>query len=209
MCPPPRADVQLVERRTIVSAHAGGSSRRVYGGSIWSPASLPRCRWRVETAFYGRRCGISPDGSWVLTSVGNDIVKVPVNGGDRISLAKGARPALSRDGAHIAYLSGQKIWVADADGRNAVELKSTDLGSQSLAWLPDGRLAWQSVDNRNYVIRNLKTGSDERFLLKTHLDLYLIHASRVTVLNSRCSGCGIARKPGCGCFPGRAARSGA
>ena len=143
--------------------------RRLIEASLWrldlvagEPAAVPLAR---ETAFYGA-LSISPDGSWVLTSVGNDIVKVPVNGGDRVSLAKGARPALSRDGAHIAYLSGQKIWVADADGRNAVELKSTDLGSQSLAWLPDGPLAWQSVDNRNYVIRNLKTGSDERFLLK-------------------------------------------
>jgi Tol biopolymer transport system component len=44
-------------------------------------------------------------------------------------------PALSPDGKHIAFFAGNKPWVMNSDGTNAVPLANT--GGVELAWSPD------------------------------------------------------------------------
>lgn len=57
------------------------------------------------------------------------------------------------------------MWVARADGVRPEEVKDSAVGIERLVWLPDGRLAWPTPDNRNYRIRDLQTGRDE-YLVK-------------------------------------------
>jgi Tol biopolymer transport system component len=59
-----------------------------------------------------------------------------------VSTAGEASPVYSPDGGRIAFVSSRsgtpEIWVADADGKNAVEMPAAGRRGQGLAWSPDG-----------------------------------------------------------------------
>jgi Tol biopolymer transport system component len=111
--------------------------------------------------------GLSPDGKWVLISGGpaGDVMKIPRAGGEPIPLVKGTSAVWSPDGRRLAFVSdrggARRVWVGDADGRGALEIMDAIVANPLVTWLPDGRLAWQTADARNYKIRDLETGKDE------------------------------------------------
>jgi hypothetical protein len=127
------------------------------------------------TATFGAPA-ISPDGQWIVAarsmaargtsvslSADATLVKIPISGGEPIPLATGTSPAWSLDGrlAYISDASGSPgVWVSNADGREAIELRDATVGSR-VSWLSDGRLAWQLPSNRDYRIRDLSTGREE------------------------------------------------
>lgn len=60
-------------------------------------------------------------------------------------------PAWSPDATRIAFITGERLWVADADGSNATQL--TTVRSAFPTWSPDGtRLAFQGVDGSDWEI---------------------------------------------------------
>jgi eukaryotic-like serine/threonine-protein kinase len=111
--------------------------------------------------------GLSPDGKWILMSggEGGDVMKIPRAGGEPIPLVKGTSAAWSPDGRRLAFVSdrggARQVWVSDADGGGSLEIKDAVVTNPLVTWLPDGRLAWQTPDARNYRIRNLVNGKDE------------------------------------------------
>ena len=149
--------------------------RRVNHANLWrlaldraghAPAPLTK-----GTSYYGRP-QISNDSQWIVFSGGplGEIAKLPLSGGQPIPLVSGATPVWSPDGRRLAFLSGTgshpTVWVGDSEGRQAVEQPRTEASRNYLmSWLPDGRLAWQTVDVRNFQIRDLATGRDE-FLIE-------------------------------------------
>jgi hypothetical protein len=103
---------------------------------------------------------------------------MPLGGGQPIPLTKGTTPTWSPDGQRLAFFSDRNgketLWVGDADGRRANEQQGAVLSTNKLmTWLPDGRLAWQTTDFRNYQIRDLTTGRDD-FLLKTPIGFVFV-----------------------------------
>ena len=69
--------------------------------------------------------------------------------------------AWSPDGGRLALIRGLQIWISDADGLPPHEVKDASAGNYRVTWLPDGRLAWQTSDARNYRIRYLASGREE------------------------------------------------
>ncbi len=53
------------------------------------------------------------------------------------------------------------IWVTDTGGRAPKEVTGAETKDNLVTWIPDGRLAWQTPDARNYRIRNLSSGQEE------------------------------------------------
>ena len=112
---------------------------------------------------------ISPDGQWTVFSneLSAEITKMALAGGKPIPLFKNAEfPVLSRDGERLAFVSSRsgvpRVWVSKSDGRDAVEVTDSAVSAvYFLTWLPDGRVAWQTPDYRNYQIRDLSNGRDE------------------------------------------------
>ena len=116
---------------------------------------------------------LAPDGQWVSATLeagrGPEIVKIPVAGGDPIPMVAGVNGSWSGDGRRFAFVSDRggrdRVWVGDAEGRQAVELEGTDLQNPFVTWFPDGRLAWQTPDARNYRIRDLATEREESLVM--------------------------------------------
>jgi Tol biopolymer transport system component len=110
---------------------------------------------------------VSPDGRWIVASETSGssrrIVRLPVMGGEFAELTAGGGASFSPDGARLAFVRGpQRVWVSDADGRAAQQVKDAEAGPNDfVTWFPDGRLAWQTSDVRNYRIRDLASGHDE------------------------------------------------
>ena len=109
---------------------------------------------------------VSPDGRWIVASErsesGRRIVRLPLTGGEFAELTAGSGASFSPDGTRLAFVRGpQRVWVSDADGRAAQQVKDAEAGpNDHVTWFPDGRLAWQTSDVRNYRIRDLASGHD-------------------------------------------------
>ncbi len=86
-----------------------------------------------------------------------------MTGGEVAELTAGGGASYSPDGTRLAFVRGpQHVWVSDPDGRAAQEVKDAQAGPNDfVTWFPDGRLAWQTADIRNYRIRDLASGHDE------------------------------------------------
>ncbi len=110
---------------------------------------------------------VSPDGRWIVASEtrgsSRRIVRLPLTGGEVAELTAGSGASYSPDGTRLAFVRGaQHVWVSDADGRAAQQVKDAQAGPNDyVTWFPDGRLAWQTSDVRNYRIRDLASGQDE------------------------------------------------
>jgi len=89
---------------------------------------------------------------------------MPVGGGDKVQLAVGRSPAWSSNGRRLAWFSNnrgaQRLWVGDADGRHANEIRSSSMNRSVLTWFDDEHLGWPRVEG-SYRIRDLSTGLDE------------------------------------------------
>jgi eukaryotic-like serine/threonine-protein kinase len=121
-------------------------------GSIWAVAPLggpPR-----QIIARGRSPSVSADGDrlafeglgvadgnthvWIANADGSGVRQVVTR-----SSLEAARPALSPDGARIAYLDYTEgprgdVWVADVDGRRPRRLTFDAVEMGGLAWAPDG-----------------------------------------------------------------------
>ena len=128
---------------------------------------------------------VSPDGQWILATQGTcsdpRTVKIPIGGGEPVQFAAGCAAVWSPDGGRLAFTSrsvngAQRVWISDADGLGPKEVK--DAASASLTWLPDGRLAWRTVDGRNYRIRDLASGREELLVKDPVGYIFEAHFSR-------------------------------
>jgi hypothetical protein len=113
---------------------------------------------------------VSPDGQWILASQGtgsnSHIVRFPANGGEPFQITSGTMGVLSPNDRQLAFVSRRtnqyRVWTSDADGLGAAEVPDAVTGNPTrIAWLPDGRLAWQTADGENYRIRDLANGHEE------------------------------------------------
>ena len=115
---------------------------------------------------------VSPDGKWITATAGSEpvteIVKIPIEGGEPVRLTEGVGAVWSPDGRRLAFVSKRggspSVWLMTPDGVRVEEVKDSAVSNPLVAWLPDGRLAWQTPDARNYRIRDLKTGREERLV---------------------------------------------
>ena len=143
----------------------GAVSINLWQVDLGQPGPVPTALTR-GTAGYGAP-HFSPDGNWVsaTTGRGSEVVKIPVAGGDPIPMVTGSNGSWSDDGRRFAFTSEAggraRVWVGDAEGRQAIEVEGSDLQNRTVTWFPDGRLAWQTPDARDYRIRDLATGSEE------------------------------------------------
>ncbi len=113
---------------------------------------------------------VSPDGQWILASQGtgsnSHVVRFPANGGEPFQITSGTIGVLSPKDRRLAFVSSHtnqyRVWTSDADGLGAAEVPdAVTANPTNLAWLPDGRLAWQTPDGANYRIRDLANGHEE------------------------------------------------
>ena len=107
---------------------------------------------------------VSPDGQWIVASQEHEsthrIVRTPLAGGEFSELATGAGAVWSPDGTRLAFTTGPSVWVSDVDGRAPLQVRGAETVNDEVTWLPDGRLAWQTSDARNYRIHNLASGQE-------------------------------------------------
>ena len=112
---------------------------------------------------------LSPDGQSLVAVQGRDesaaqIVKLSGDGGEIVRLGAGFSPSWSPDGQRLAFISSRggsrRVWVADADGQHAAEIKDST-PDYDVAWLRDGRIAWNLPDGSNYRLHDLSSGREE------------------------------------------------
>jgi WD40 repeat protein len=93
-----------------------------------------------------------------------EVVSIPVTGGEPVSLTEGRNGSWSPDGRRLAFFSDRsgtrRVWTSDPEGNRPVELKDSAVG-YAVMWLPDGRLAWNTPDARDFRIRDLATGRED------------------------------------------------
>jgi Tol biopolymer transport system component len=90
---------------------------------------------------------LSPDGRTIMFDLLGDLYTVPITGGKATRVMGGnqldVHPTYSPDGRRIAFVSDRsgsdQLWIADANGSNAVRLSDLPSGTISFpAWTPDG-----------------------------------------------------------------------
>lgn len=158
-------DVSADGERLLYTRTSGHANiwRLDLGGAATVATSLTR---GTSVLAYPR---VSPDGQWIVATEGTNtdprIVKIPIGGGQPVQLAAGSAAVWSPDGQRLAFVTGpssaQRVWVSDADGLEPQEVKDSASLSSLVTWLPDGRLAWQTPDARNYRIRDIASGREE------------------------------------------------
>jgi Tol biopolymer transport system component/tRNA A-37 threonylcarbamoyl transferase component Bud32 len=146
---------------TRMSRHANIWRLDLQGGAA---AATPLTR---GTSVLGQP-SVSPDKRWIVATLGlepdRQIVRIPIAGGEPVQLARGSGAVWSPDGQRIAFVRGeatQRVWISDGDGVGSQEVRDATTINFEVTWLPDGRLAWQSSDARNYTIRDLASGREE------------------------------------------------
>ncbi len=168
--------VQMVSLQDFPICNISGDGARLLyvretgHANLWQlnlrdPQSTPMALTRGTSSLGLPR--VSPDGRWIVASEtsgsGRRIVRLPLTGGEFAELTAGGGASYSPDGTRLAFVRDPKrVWVSDADGRAAQQVKDAETGPNDfVTWLPDGRLAWQTSDVRNYQIRDLGSGRDE------------------------------------------------
>ncbi len=90
---------------------------------------------------------LSPDGRTILFDLLGDFYTIPIAGGKATRIMGGnqldVQPTYSPDGRRIAFVSDRsgsdQLWVANADGSNAVRLSNIPSGTLPYpVWTPDG-----------------------------------------------------------------------
>jgi dipeptidyl aminopeptidase/acylaminoacyl peptidase len=83
----------------------------------------------------------SPNPAMLPQGVDQEVWVVSAGGGDARKLADGRSPAVSPDGATVAYLDKDQIWTIDLRDASAkpMQLLHTRGRLDSLAWSPDGK----------------------------------------------------------------------
>jgi Tol biopolymer transport system component len=118
----------------------------------------------------------SPDGTRIAFAQGGWIKSVDASGGDRKTLALGARPAWSPDGHWIAYATDSAVHVMLAEGRFSTRKVRDERPGRITtgpAWSPDGQtLLFASMNTRNddevFVVN--PDGSQGRQLTRNTVD---------------------------------------
>lgn len=112
---------------------------------------------------------VSPDGSEIIFDLLGDIYKLPISGGEAVSLSSGIawdmQPRYSPDGSQIAFTSdrdgGDNIFVMNADGSDikAITKESFRLLNNPV-WTPDG----QFIAARKHFTTRRSLGTGEIWL---------------------------------------------
>jgi hypothetical protein len=119
---------------------------------------------------------LSPDGQVLVAVQGQDesvsqLVKLSSGGGDVVRLGVGFAPAWSPDGKRLAFISRRsgslRVWVSDVDGHQASEIENSTPAYQ-VAWLPDGRIAWNLPSGKNFRIHDLSSGRQELLMKESN-----------------------------------------
>jgi TolB protein len=137
----------LVLGEILFASNASGNAH-LY---LQTPGGLPSLLTAGLDVF-----AISGDATWapdgaslavVLDSPNGAIIHLLTLGGTPVPLTPGAGPSWSPDGQRLAFfendgpvLSGNEIWVVNADGTGLLKLTDTDENDTSPSWSPDG--AW-------------------------------------------------------------------
>ena len=119
---------------------------------------------------------LSPDGQSLVASQGQDpsvaqIVKLSPEGGDVVRLGAGFSPVWSPDGKRLAFISSRsgprRVWLSDVDGHHASEIKDSTPADE-VAWLPDGRIAWDLPGYKNVRIHDPSSGRQELLMKESN-----------------------------------------
>jgi tricorn protease len=101
----------------------------------------------VANVKFAIKPALSPDASTIYFSFNGDIYKVPVNGGDALTVisTKGfdSNPKISPDGKMIAFSSdldgNNNVYVASLSGGDIVQLTWNDASDVPVSWTPDSK----------------------------------------------------------------------
>jgi dipeptidyl aminopeptidase/acylaminoacyl peptidase len=81
-----------------------------------------------------------PNPARLAAGVEQDVMVVPVSGGEPRKIGEGHSPAVSPDGQSVAYVLHGEIWLAKLDGSDKPQQLIHELGENSgLRWSPDGK----------------------------------------------------------------------
>ncbi|HXV62762.1 MAG TPA: amidohydrolase family protein [Vicinamibacteria bacterium] len=116
---------------------------------------------------------VSPDGTWIVFDLLAHVYRLPISGGEASCLTQDSgvatnyHPAISPDGARIAFVSDRKgqnnLWIMDADGSNPRAVFTDDnVRVFEPVWTPDG----------DYVIVRRQELGDRRRPTKNGLWMY-------------------------------------
>ena len=87
------------------------------------------------------------------------IVRIPITGGAPIPFEKAIPQVVAgrrTTGVCLSPSGSPRVWIARVDGPRLEEVKDSAMGHWLPIWLPDGRLAWPTTDNRNFRIRDCR-----------------------------------------------------
>jgi hypothetical protein len=95
----------------------------------------------IDNAAYGELPAWTQGNRLAYKTTAGELVISDANfqGFKRIAPEGSSHPAFSPDGKRFAFVRGQDLWLANADGSSAKKLLRLDLEFAGLTWAPDGR----------------------------------------------------------------------